>query len=294
MVPGRAEATMAHAAGVRRDEEERSARSERVAQNGQRVGGIDHVLDDVAQNDDIVLVPVPQTRFDGPFDHVEVVGSGDARGLDIRLQAPDLPAKVSHRPQVGPVPATDIEEEPAGRSRNGATKLVALFPHGRKKPCEPTIVAPCATGCTAQRSAISGWNSANAGRSASETGFEPPPGSTTVHAAPPFEDTIAQRTLACTACHGKEGRAAPDGYYPRIAGKPAAYLYNQLLNFREGRRHYGLMTRLLDPLSEPYMLEIAQHFASLDLPYPPPQAASVPAEVLERGRRVTIEGETPV
>jgi len=101
---------------------------------------------------------------------------------------------------------------------------------------------------------------------------------------------MAQRTLACTVCHGKEGRAAPDGYYPRIAGKPAGYLYNQLLNFREGRRHYGLMTRLLDPLSEPYMLEIAQHFASLDLPYPPPQAASVPAEVLERGRRVTIEG----
>src|SRR3982751_3063084 len=81
-------------------------------------------------------------------------------------------------------------------------------------------------------------------------------------AAPPaFQDTLAQRTLACTSCHGREGRAGPDGYYPRLAGKPAGYLYNQLLHFREGRRHYGLMTRLLDPLSEPYMLEIAQHFA---------------------------------
>ena len=40
------------------------------------------------------------------------------------------------------------------------------------------------------------------------------------HAASPvrFEDTIAQRTLACTACHGEQGRAAPDGYYPRLAG----------------------------------------------------------------------------
>ena len=36
-----------------------------------------------------------------------------------------------------------------------------------------------------------------------------------------FQDTIAQRTLACTSCHGKEGRAGPDGYDPRIAGKPA-------------------------------------------------------------------------
>ncbi len=54
-------------------------------------------------------------------------------------------------------------------------------------------------------------------------------------AAPP-QDTLSQRVLACTACHGQEGRAAPDGYHPRIAGKPAQYLFNQLVNFREGRR----------------------------------------------------------
>src|SRR3569623_2787425 len=106
-----------------------------------------------------------------------------------------------------------------------------------------------------------------------------------------FHDTIAQRTLACTVCHGKEGRAAPDGYYPRIAGKPAGYLYNQLLNFREGRRHYGLMTRLIDPLSDAYLYEIAQHFSSLDLPYAPPQAATLPAAVLERGRIVATQGD---
>ncbi|MEO6016219.1 MAG: c-type cytochrome, partial [Polaromonas sp.] len=76
--------------------------------------------------------------------------------------------------------------------------------------------------------------------------------------AAPFEDTIAQRTLACTACHGPQGRAAPEGYYPRLAGKPAGYLYNQLLNFREGRRHYGLMTQLIEPLSDAYLMEIAQ------------------------------------
>jgi cytochrome c553 len=106
-----------------------------------------------------------------------------------------------------------------------------------------------------------------------------------------FEDSMAQRTLACTACHGKEGRAGPDGYYPRIAGKPAGYLYNQLLNFREGRRHYGLMTRLLDPLTDAYLLEIAQHFASLDLPYPPAQRSNAPPAVMQRGKVLALEGD---
>ena len=97
---------------------------------------------------------------------------------------------------------------------------------------------------------------------------------------------MAQRMLACTACHGKEGRAGPDGYYPRIAGKPAGYLYNQLLNFRDGRRHYALMTRLLDPLSDAYLREIAQHFAALDLPYPrAARRRRCPPACCERGRR---------
>lgn len=92
-------------------------------------------------------------------------------------------------------------------------------------------------------------------------------------------------------CHGKEGRAGPDGYYPRIAGKPAGYLYNQLLNFREGRRHYGLMAGLLDTLSDDYLYEIAQHFAAIDAPYLPPQPPAAPPEVLQHGREITQQGD---
>ena len=106
-----------------------------------------------------------------------------------------------------------------------------------------------------------------------------------------FEDSMAQRTLACTSCHGREGRAGPDGYYPRIAGKPEGYLYNQLLNFREGRRHYGLMAALLDPLSNEYMFDIARHFAGLDLPYPQPKGGKFPPEVLQRGRQLATAGD---
>ncbi|MDB5974840.1 MAG: cytochrome c family protein, partial [Nevskia sp.] len=65
-------------------------------------------------------------------------------------------------------------------------------------------------------------------------------------------DTLQQRLLACTGCHGNEGRAASDGFYPRIAGKPEGYLYNQLLNFREGRRHFQLMSYMVDYQSDDY------------------------------------------
>lgn len=112
------------------------------------------------------------------------------------------------------------------------------------------------------------------------------------HADPvPVPATLAQRALACTGCHGKQGRAAPDGYYPRLAGKPAGYLYNQLLNFRDGRRDYGLMSELIAPLSDAYLKELAEHFAGLDLPYPPPQTPTLPAADLARAERLIRHGD---
>ena len=110
-------------------------------------------------------------------------------------------------------------------------------------------------------------------------------------AAPPFEDTIAQRVVACTGCHGKEGRAAPDGYYPRIAGKPAGYLFNQLRNFRDERRHYELMNGLLALLDDAYLQEIADHFASLDLPYPAPLAPVGSAALRDAGEALVRRGD---
>lgn len=107
-----------------------------------------------------------------------------------------------------------------------------------------------------------------------------------------YEDSMAQRLLACTGCHGDQGRAGPDGYYPRIAGKPAGYLYQQLLNFRDGRRHYEVMRRLLAPLSDQYLYEIAEHFAAQQLPYAPPSAAQTSASALARGAQLITQGDS--
>jgi len=108
-------------------------------------------------------------------------------------------------------------------------------------------------------------------------------------AAPP--DSMAQRMKACVACHGQEGRSTNHGYFPRIAGKPAGYLYNQLINFREGRRQNATMTYLVSHMSDQYLMDIANYFASLDLAYPPPQTTDAPAAVLRRGEQLIRYGD---
>lgn len=102
---------------------------------------------------------------------------------------------------------------------------------------------------------------------------------------------MSSRVRACTTCHGLEGRSTPSGYYPRIAGKPAGYLYQQLLNFRDGRRSYPQMAYLLEHLPDAYLQEIAAHFSQLHVPYAPPPALPVPRQVLEAGRRLALQGD---
>lgn len=113
-------------------------------------------------------------------------------------------------------------------------------------------------------------------------------------AAPPHQvpDSIAQRVEACTVCHGKEGRATNQGYFPRIAGKPAGYLYNQLVNFRDGHRSNGTMTYLVEYLSDAYLQEMADYFAAMELPYPAPQTTGASSEVLQRGEALVRRGST--
>ncbi|MFM2121496.1 MAG: hypothetical protein RL722_2964, partial [Pseudomonadota bacterium] len=108
-----------------------------------------------------------------------------------------------------------------------------------------------------------------------------------------IEDSLAQRLVACTVCHGASDRRAADAYRPRLAGKPAGYLLHQLLNFRDGRRHYGPMVALVEGLPEPWLREIADHFATLDLPHQPLPGSGepLPAALAERGRRLALEGD---
>ena len=103
---------------------------------------------------------------------------------------------------------------------------------------------------------------------------------------------IAPRVAACIACHGREGASGNAAFFPRLAGKPAGYLYNQLLSFRDGRRFNADMVHLVQHLSDDYLREMATYFASLDLPYPPVTATSdASAETLARGKALALQGD---
>jgi cytochrome c553 len=104
-------------------------------------------------------------------------------------------------------------------------------------------------------------------------------------------DTIEQRMVACAICHGKQGEGVQKNeYYPRLAGKPAVYLYNQLLSFRERRRDVPIMTYMVAYLGESYLREIAEYYAGLHPPFPPP-ATGAPQELLARGEKLATAGD---
>jgi cytochrome c553 len=104
-------------------------------------------------------------------------------------------------------------------------------------------------------------------------------------------DTMAARVLACASCHGAQGEGTSDEYFPRLAGKPAGYLYNQLVAFKDARRRYPPMNYLLEFLPNAYLKQIAEHFASLRPPFPAPAIPVVSNEILARGEALVTHGD---
>jgi len=84
-------------------------------------------------------------------------------------------------------------------------------------------------------------------------------------ATPAAPDTIQARAQGCSTCHGSYGQGSSDDYFPRIAGKPQGYIFNQLQNFRDGRRSYPPMNYLLAYMQDDYLAELAAFFAAQKL-----------------------------
>lgn len=104
-------------------------------------------------------------------------------------------------------------------------------------------------------------------------------------------DTMAARVEACTPCHGNKGEGTTDVYFPRLAGKPAGYLYNQLVAFKNGRRKYPPMNYLLEYLTDPYLQEMAEYFAEQHPPLPTVAPSDVSQDILKQGETLVTRGD---
>lgn len=153
------------------------------------------------------------------------------------------------------------------------------------------MVALGSTAVVARLAAAAATGSPSGAAPGSPSAAAPGPPSAAAASAVSSLDTLEQRAKPCMACHGLQGRATSEGFYPRIAGKPAGYLLNQLLNFRTGRRHFPMMVYFTALQDEAYLAELARYFADQHPPYPPPTPPLVGPEVLERGRTLVLRGD---
>lgn len=112
-------------------------------------------------------------------------------------------------------------------------------------------------------------------------------------AVPAFKslDSMEARVQGCATCHGQNGQGTNNGYFPRIAGKPAGYLYNQLKAFRDGTRRYPPMNYLVAYLPDAYLREIADHFSKQRPPFAAREQLNVDDGTLKRGQAVVISGD---
>jgi cytochrome c553 len=110
--------------------------------------------------------------------------------------------------------------------------------------------------------------------------------------APVIPDTLQQRIAACTSCHGVHGEGTPgSGYFPRLAGKPAAYLARQLQDFQNGLRKYAPMEYTVRQLPPAYIREIAEYCAAQPVPYSRSPLPPVSAAALQRGEELIGKGD---
>jgi cytochrome c553 len=104
-------------------------------------------------------------------------------------------------------------------------------------------------------------------------------------------DTMAARVQGCATCHGPSGEGTQDAGFPRIAGKPAGYLFNQLQNFRDGGRSYPPMNYLLAYLHDDYFTDMATFFAAQRIPFASPEKSVLPATELAVGEQIVRQGD---
>ena len=76
--------------------------------------------------------------------------------------------------------------------------------------------------------------------------------------------TLYTRSLAatCANCHGTLGKSVKDPAVPGLAGRPSAYLVEQMKAFKTGTREATIMHQIAKGYSDEQIQQMADYFAS--------------------------------
>jgi cytochrome c553 len=81
----------------------------------------------------------------------------------------------------------------------------------------------------------------------------------------PDASSLRLRSLAatCAQCHGTDGRAVAGATVPPLAGRPAAFLTEQMNAFKNGARQGTVMPQLAKGYDDAQIARLADYFAGL-------------------------------
>jgi cytochrome c553 len=77
-------------------------------------------------------------------------------------------------------------------------------------------------------------------------------------------DAGSTLVMVCAGCHGMDGNSLV-GQWPTLAGQRESYLYDQLVQVKDGERMIASMMGILDPYDDKNLRDIAAYYASQEV-----------------------------
>jgi cytochrome c553 len=66
----------------------------------------------------------------------------------------------------------------------------------------------------------------------------------------------------CANCHGTQGKSVKDASVPGLAGRPSAYLIEQMQAFKAGTREATIMNQIAKGYTDEQVKQMADYFAN--------------------------------
>jgi cytochrome c553 len=103
-------------------------------------------------------------------------------------------------------------------------------------------------------------------------------------------DSNQEAAGACARCHGAESKGPVSALVPVLHGQPREFLAKALKEYAESTRRSGVMQPMAAELDRQEIARLADYYARL--PAPRPEKVAGDTSLIDRGRKLAVEGDT--